>query len=629
MTVLNGILTTLVYFPLIIIGLLIICGIIYGIWKYKTTGGLPESFTYVLSLIRWGFVKLLTPLKMLGQFLWWLVPVFREKRESLGYVKWGAWDKVNLSRTLLLLTLIIFVTITSLIYNYGYPNLFVEYSKYINIGLLILGMIISFFLFVSFNKEIMSGKGGDIFPTGGSVSEKNKWIFKRGGKMLFYSIAVGLTVAILGILCYLVAKYGAFSATGLTILTILSGLAILFIIYSLLDTNAKFGKMLRNNSFLKVIYYLTFMIPCLFTDTVKFLYNIFRHTPTIAYIILALELLVVVLYVVIPIFIKYMYTLMPAKNKSNILRKRISNTKNNIVILEKRIRDIQQMHPENGKIIDERGWNNILSNNLNNPANIEGLRNFLINYGYKTKDMCNQNPLIKNKDVCAETIKIMIDKIQKETSHLVRYKQKLSDAKEELKTLEKQLKQESRFERGKVLLMNPIYLRNKKTLGDYHYLRLNADEIEYNYNYGISAWFFIRAQPPNFGKSYNKYTSILNYGGKPNILYNAEKNTLRIMMNNGKDKKPVVYEIEKFPLQKWNNIVVNYDSGILDIFINAKLVSSITNVVPYMNMDQLTVGSDNGIGGGVCNVVYFPSTMSKERIDINYRILKNNNPPVI
>ena len=100
-------------------------------------------------------------------------------------------------------------------------------------------------------------------------------------------------------------------------------------------------------------------------------------------------------------------------------------------------------------------------------------------------------------------------------------------------------------------------------------------------------------------------------------------------MNNGKDKKPVVYEIEKFPLQKWNNIVVNYDSGILDIFINAKLVSSITNVVPYMNMDQLTVGSDNGIGGGVCNVVYFPSTMSKERIDINYRILKNNNPPVI
>ena len=94
-------------------------------------------------------------------------------------------------------------------------------------------------------------------------------------------------------------------------------------------------------------------------------------------------------------------------------------------------------------------------------------------------------------------------------------------------------------------------------------------------------------------------------------------------------QKPVVYEIEKFPLQKWNNIVVNYDSGILDIFINAKLVSSITNVVPYMNMDQLTVGSDNGIGGGVCNVVYFPSTMSKERIDINYRILKNNNPPVI
>ena len=42
-----------------------------------------------------------------------------------------------------------------------------------------------------------------------------------------------------------------------------------------------------------------------------------------------------------------------------------------------------------------------------------------------------------------------------------------------------------------------------------------------------------------------------------------------------------------------------------------------------MSMDEITVGDDNGIGGGVCNVVYFPTSISKERIDINYRILSN------
>ena len=324
-----------------------------------------------------------------------------------------------------------------------------------------------------------------------------------------------------------------------------------------------------------------------------------------------------------------MYTLMPSKNKSILLKRKISREKTTIEILKKKIADIQNMHPPDGKKIDERGWNNIISNNLNNSSNIEELRSFLINYGYTTMDMCSQNPLIKNKDTCAETIKIMIQQIQKETTHLVRYKSQLEESEIYIKDLNTELAQLTKFEKGKVLLMNPIYLKNKRTLGDHGNFRINKDDIEYNYNYGISAWFFIRAQPGNFKKSYNKFTSILNYGDKPNILYYASKNTLRIVMNNGKNKKPVIYEIEKFPLQKWNNIVVNYDGGILDIFINAKLVASITNVVPYMNMDQLTVGSDEGVGGGVCNVVYFPSPMSKERIDINYRLLKNKNPPVI
>ena len=145
----------------------------------------------------------------------------------------------------------------------------------------------------------------------------------------------------------------------------------------------------------------------------------------------------------------------------------------------------------------------------------------------------------------------------------------------------------------------------------------------------MSCWIFIHEQPPNRAPYYKNYASILNYGDKPNILYNGSKNTLQIKMNNGKNKKPIIYEIKKFPLQKWNNVVINYDSGILDIFMNSKLVASISNVLPYMSMDQLTVGDAHGIGGGVCNVVYFPSVMSKERIDMNYRILRNKNPPVL
>ncbi len=252
-----------------------------------------------------------------------------------------------------------------------------------------------------------------------------------------------------------------------------------------------------------------------------------------------------------------------------------------------------------------------------------------MNYGYKTKQMCTDNPMIQNKSDCSSKIEKMINYIQTKTTELVGLRSKLEEVKEALKKLNKEKDGVNNMEKGKLLLDTPIYLKYKKHLGGYTDFKMAGDNVEYNYNYGISAWFFIRAQPPNFGKNYREFTSVLNYGNKPNILYNGKDNTLRIIMENGKYKKPIVYSVKEFPLQKWNNVVINYDSGTLDIYINAKLVASFPNTLPYMSMDQITVGDDNGIGGGVCNVVYFPSAISKERIDINYRILSNKNPPVI
>ena len=102
-----------------------------------------------------------------------------------------------------------------------------------------------------------------------------------------------------------------------------------------------------------------------------------------------------------------------------------------------------------------------------------------------------------------------------------------------------------------------------------------------------------------------------------------------LLWDNGLNKKPIEYIIDGPPLQKWNNMVINYDGGHLDIFMNSKLIRSFPSVVPYMSFDQLTVGEENGLGGGICNVVYFPSSISRERIITNYNLLKNNNPPII
>ena len=168
------------------------------------------------------------------------------------------------------------------------------------------------------------------------------------------------------------------------------------------------------------------------------------------------------------------------------------------------------------------------------------------------------------------------------------------------------------------------------------YQELNGSDDDFNYQYGISFWVYIDSMPPNNNVSYTKYTSLVNYGNKPNIVYKANTNTFAIIMDSGrvynkskhyvyvddanlsdknisdKNKSIIVYQKENFLLQKWNHLIVNYHGGSLDIFMNGELVKSIDGLVPYMSLDTLTVGSTNGIQGGVSNLLYFkkPLTIS-------------------
>ena len=56
-------------------------------------------------------------------------------------------------------------------------------------------------------------------------------------------------------------------------------------------------------------------------------------------------------------------------------------------------------------------------------------------------------------------------------------------------------------------------------------------------------------------------------------------------------------------------------SSSMAFLISIAIRLPIPNVVPYMNHDPLSVGDDYGIGGGVCNVVYFPNVFSLESIN--------------
>jgi len=191
---------------------------------------------------------------------------------------------------------------------------------------------------------------------------------------------------------------------------------------------------------------------------------------------------------------------------------------------------------------------------------------------------------------------------------------------------------------GNQLVNKPVYTNTQYSLGTYE--ELNGT-VDYDYQYAISSWIFLDAVGPNTNLSYGKYTSLLNFANKPNILYNGKTNTLMITMEQ-KDLKNItdnklidfddngnriIYKKQNMPLQKWNNIIINYAGGVLDIFINGELVKSAIGVVPYYTLDSLTIGENNGISGGICNLVYFRKPLTSSNIYKIYNSAKNITPP--
>jgi hypothetical protein len=178
------------------------------------------------------------------------------------------------------------------------------------------------------------------------------------------------------------------------------------------------------------------------------------------------------------------------------------------------------------------------------------------------------------------------------------------------------------------------------------------------YNYSLSFWFFIDTNTPSASIAYSTYTPILSYGTTPVIMYNYLKQSMIITSRSDNPFYPsldpreindpngryensnlkIIYETKNIPLQKWTNLVILYNSSVVDIFINGELVKSNISLSPspsehIHNPDipqiiSLIAGSENGINGKLCNIVYYDKKIGLEQIERLYVSVKDNNPPI-
>jgi hypothetical protein len=233
---------------------------------------------------------------------------------------------------------------------------------------------------------------------------------------------------------------------------------------------------------------------------------------------------------------------------------------------------------------------------------------------------------------------------------------------------------------GQTLVTTPIPIGTKNDLASFSTLNGGPG---FNYTYAMSFWFYIDSFPPSTNNSYTKSVSIVSYGDQLHVKYYSPTNTLYVTVK--EDPENVsdanvkqVHDLEKtitidnildwesikttitekineikgykgqyeldesndriifkktdVLLQKWNNIVLNYSSGTLDVFFNGELVKSAINVVNYNTPnktinDILSVGTENGISGSVSNLTYYKTPIDLLTINKLYELFKDHNPP--
>ena len=443
------------------------------------------------------------------------------------------------------------------------------------------------------------------FPYTGTNKAKTIWLFNESANYLKYIIGAGLILGISAIILYLFSTNVLFTIAGTQMLMITFSILLMSLGYYLLRRNKVVNDTLKKNKVLGNLFYILFIIPCLFHDTVKYLYNQFRHTPNMVYLVFLIEIGVVLSYVLFPMIYKFIYTdIKDVKDHKILLEKEIEGIRTEKYFIEREIKKKEKKIIKMNDKLKKNNLNEIKQRGYDLLNAEEDLRNYLINL--EITDKVKQNNLVKE--------------IQKVVPKIKSLEYRLVNNSEKLKEMEK-FKKGSKEVKATVLLRKPIYLEKETKI--FVEPKSEDEYYQYNYNFAINSWVFLRANQSPL----NEYNNILKFNGNSAISYNAYNNKLKISMNNGNMGVSKDYIYNNFPLQKWTNIVLNYDSGVLDIFIDSKLVSTTKGVLDKINSREMTVGGN--VKGGICNVVYFPNSISKERIYLNYRMLKDKNPPIV
>ena len=175
-------------------------------------------------------------------------------------------------------------------------------------------------------------------------------------------------------------------------------------------------------------------------------------------------------------------------------------------------------------------------------------------------------------------------------------------------------------------------------------LNTGANDV-FTTNFGLSMWIFVNERDvginnPNSEKEQYeipifKYGNLNESTGKPSISYLGNsrwKFNFTVPLNKPKKiEYQDTYFIVSVPSQKWNQVVFNYYDHQVDLWINGNLERNMDikqNPLRQTQTDVITIGSDFGLMGAICNIQFYSKPMTLSQISQSYNVLFSQNPPV-
>ena len=542
----------------------------------------------------------------------------------------------NKWRLIILFIIFIYIIFVNLLMVYN-PGEYISYLK---------SLLIPFFVlwgFVLFTALLFSGKPKDVnnekLEGYSYIKSETKDLLNHIGLLFGFSL---MFMTILYTSTQILYQINV-NFNGLTMLAFIVDIFLIIFAIGLLYTLGVFKKptkedeggdkkKIKNKKLYDLFYNLVLYIPCMIIDSMEFLGEQYKSSKSKVVIVLVIEIVLIMMHFIIPELIKA-----SLQQEGTVLLNEPEYLSNENIIAyhgdlfepaeytsfdDENVKFFTKLNLGFRKMVGfKEGFDELTGNQY--------MRDLILEIG-------NDNELMKKLERVRND-----EEARKRLSQILPNKELVKKFLEDYDEMNdysffdffKELKSRTYLYYNSVFGGITLFDEATKDLSEYQNsiidrVDLTTKPYVKDYNYALSFWFYIDSTIDNGNDAYNKDINIFSYGGKPKVTYNGKKRELSVNMLDGNDKFKTAFRTKDLLYQKWNFIVLNYNDGVLDVFINNNLVGTKIIGAPYFNKDSIKVGEDDGINGGICNVIYYEQPLTKSKIATHYNSLRMSERPV-